>query len=123
MAFAAPRSLKEPIGCRFSSLSQISPGASRFRRRSGVRTVTPARRSRAARISSSVGDSRVRTSEGKSHSSPLLQGFMVDVTGGGQVLDREAERLEKGDLGGGAAPFDFSDQQIADLPDDVVLGD
>jgi hypothetical protein len=27
-AFAAPRSLKEPIGCRFSSLSQISAGAS-----------------------------------------------------------------------------------------------
>jgi hypothetical protein len=28
IAFAAPRSLKEPIGWRLSSLSQISPGAS-----------------------------------------------------------------------------------------------
>jgi hypothetical protein len=28
MAFAAPRSLKDPIGCRLSSLSQISQGAS-----------------------------------------------------------------------------------------------
>ena len=28
IAFDAPRSLKEPIGCRFSSLSQISAGAS-----------------------------------------------------------------------------------------------
>jgi len=28
IAFAAPRSLNEPIGCRFSSLSQISAGAS-----------------------------------------------------------------------------------------------
>ena len=28
IAFAAPRSLNEPIGCRLSSLSQISAGAS-----------------------------------------------------------------------------------------------
>jgi hypothetical protein len=28
IAFAAPRSLKEPTGCRFSSLSQISAGDS-----------------------------------------------------------------------------------------------
>jgi len=28
IAFAAPRSLKEPIGCRLSSFSQISAGAS-----------------------------------------------------------------------------------------------
>src|SRR5258708_7296151 len=56
MALAAPRSLKEPMGCRFSSFSQISAGApSAFRRTSGVRRVTPARRSRAARISSMVG--------------------------------------------------------------------
>src|SRR5436309_3694968 len=56
MALAAPRSLKEPMGCRFSSLIQTSAGApSEFRRKRGVRTVTPARRSRAARISSIVG--------------------------------------------------------------------
>jgi hypothetical protein len=28
IAFSAPRILNEPIGCRFSSLSQISAGAS-----------------------------------------------------------------------------------------------
>jgi hypothetical protein len=28
IAFAAPRSLNDPIGCRFSSFSQISAGAS-----------------------------------------------------------------------------------------------
>src|SRR4051794_26855681 len=55
MALVAPRSLNEPIGCRFSSLSQTSPGASAFRRTRGVRTVTPAKRSRAARMSSRVG--------------------------------------------------------------------
>src|SRR3954468_6869777 len=61
MALAAPRSLKEPMGCRFSSLSQISAGApSAFRRTSGVRSVTPARRSRAARTSSIVGADRDR---------------------------------------------------------------
>src|SRR6185436_5583735 len=56
MVLKAPRSLNEPIGCRFSNLSQISAGPpSTFNRTSGVRTVTPARRSRAARISSRVG--------------------------------------------------------------------
>src|SRR3954453_8140480 len=61
MALAAPRSLNEPIGCRFSILSQISAGApSELRRTSGVRSVTPARRSRAARTSSIVGADRDR---------------------------------------------------------------
>ncbi len=41
-AFAAPRSLKDAIGCRFSSFSQISAGASTRRRTSGVRMTVPA---------------------------------------------------------------------------------
>jgi hypothetical protein len=53
IAFAAPRSLKEPIGWRLSSLSQISPGASsRCRRTSGVRSTVLAIRARARAISS-----------------------------------------------------------------------
>ena len=43
----APRILNEPIGCRFSSLSQISAGASTCSRTSGVRSATPAIVSRA----------------------------------------------------------------------------
>jgi hypothetical protein len=55
-AFAAPRILNALIGCRFSSLSQISgtPSSPCRRRISGVRVMTPRMRSRAARISSMV---------------------------------------------------------------------
>src|SRR5690242_4425952 len=53
IALLAPRILNEPIGCRFSSLSQISAGASAPNRTSGVRTAAPAMRSRAARMSAS----------------------------------------------------------------------
>src|SRR5687768_1664030 len=57
IALAAPRILKEPIGCRFSSLSQISAGdAGRSRRTSGVRRAIPDRQSRAARMSSRLGN-------------------------------------------------------------------
>jgi hypothetical protein len=47
IAFPAPRSLKQPIGCRFSHLSQMSAGASTFSRMSGVRMAMPRIRSRA----------------------------------------------------------------------------
>jgi hypothetical protein len=50
-ALTAPRILNEPIGCRFSSLSQISAGASTGRRTSGVRIAAPAIVSRARSIS------------------------------------------------------------------------
>jgi hypothetical protein len=54
MAFVAPRSLKEPIGCRHSSLSQISAGASTCSRTNGDRRTVPEMRARAALISSRV---------------------------------------------------------------------
>ena len=57
IALPAPRSLNEPIGWRFSSLSQISAGASMGSRRSGVRVTRPARVRRAASISPRVGAS------------------------------------------------------------------
>ena len=54
-AFAPPRSLNALIGCRFSSLSQISGAAASWRSlTSGVRKIVFLIRSRAARISSRV---------------------------------------------------------------------
>ena len=54
IALAAPRILNEPIGCRHSSLSQISAGDSgACSRISGVRIAASAIRSRAASISAS----------------------------------------------------------------------
>ena len=56
IALAAPRILKDPIGWRFSSFSQISAGASwTLSRTSGVLSAIPARRSRACRMSARVG--------------------------------------------------------------------
>src|SRR5579884_17180 len=52
MALLAPRSLNEPMGCRFSSLRKIWAGApSTFRRSRGVRITVPAVRACAARMS------------------------------------------------------------------------
>jgi hypothetical protein len=53
IALTAPRILNEPIGCRFSSLSQISASASASSRTSGVRIAAPAIVSRARSISAS----------------------------------------------------------------------
>src|SRR4051812_10627185 len=55
MAFAAPRILKAPTGCRFSSLSHASPAMSEGTRSSGVRIAMPLIRSRAAVTSLSDG--------------------------------------------------------------------
>src|SRR5213593_3373857 len=53
MELPAPRTLNDPIGCRFSSFRKISAGASStLRRTSGVRRTVPARRSRAAWMAS-----------------------------------------------------------------------
>src|SRR5207237_277252 len=54
IAFVAPRSLKDPIGCKHSSFSQISRGVSAYSRTRGVRSTVPPIRVRAAAISSSV---------------------------------------------------------------------
>ena len=52
-AFAAPRSLNDPTGCRFSSLRYTSAGASALSRTSGVLSAAPRMRRSAARMSSS----------------------------------------------------------------------
>src|SRR5438445_11506189 len=52
IALLAPRTLKEPVGCRFSSFRKISAGASStFKRTSGVRKTVPLIRSLASSIS------------------------------------------------------------------------
>src|SRR6266550_2011778 len=95
-ALAAPRSLYALIGWRFSSLSRTSgnPGPS-SRRTSGVRTIVPAMRFRASRISSKP--------MGRTGSSTQHQ------RRGCHVLDRDAHRLEQRDLLG-AAPAGISTQ-------------
>src|SRR6059036_3709848 len=51
IALLAPRTLKEPVGCKFSSFRKISAGASStFRRTRGVRTTKPSIRFRADSI-------------------------------------------------------------------------
>src|SRR2546427_4403758 len=51
MELPAPRTLNDPVGCRFSSFRKISAGASStFKRTSGVRTTRPSIRFRADSI-------------------------------------------------------------------------
>jgi hypothetical protein len=63
-ALTAPRILNAPIGCRFSSFSQISAGASTSSRTSGVRIAAPAIVSRARSISS-IGIRAPRSAEAR----------------------------------------------------------
>src|SRR6476661_3870574 len=127
MALPAPRSLNEPIGWRFSSLSQISPGASStLSRTSGVRIAEPAMRPRAARMSSIAGGSIVRVaapSEFQEPSGPRGTGLLVDVPGRCDVLDGDAERLEERHLVGRPPAPGAAGQDLADLADDVSVGD
>src|SRR5688572_5507690 len=98
MALPAPRSLNEPMGCRFSSLSQISPAASGMSSlTSGVRIAMPASRSRAARMSAIVTSSGVgiaQTAELDPASRAGGDRAIIDAACRGDVFDREAERLE-----------------------------
>ena len=97
IAFAAPRILNEPIGCRHSSLSQISRG--RLRQSAGGRAAsgspTSAIRSRAASISASgirTRPRRRRRARAPGHAE----------LGGGEILDRDPHRLEHRQLVVGA---------------------
>src|SRR6266849_2047160 len=124
IALPAPRSLKEPMGCRFSSLRWISAGASStFSRTSGVRVAMPTSRSRAARISGSDGASSSdipRPSQLHAGARPGGESVVVDEPGRGHVLDREPEGLENGDVGLGLAPPAAPEEQLAQLAADVV---
>src|SRR5215211_5537484 len=129
MAFAAPRSLNDPMGWRFSSLSQSSPAAcGTSSLTSGVRTTRPSSRCRAARTSASVISSGVgmpQAAEVEPGAGAPRDGAIVDAACRGDVLDREAERLEHRDLlrrsaSGYARRLD---EQLADLAHDVVVAD
>ena len=116
IALTAPRILNEPIGCRFSSLSQISAGPSTGRRRSGVRIAAPAIVSRARSISAKGIRTRPRCRA-------LLAGLPDDQLGGGEVLDGEPERLEDGQLVAARAAGMGADQHLAELGADVLLAE
>ncbi len=114
-AFPAPRILNEPIGCRFSSLSQISAGASStWSRTSGVRIAVPASRSRAASMSASG----IRKSNLDAHAS--LSRAPENEFRRREVLDRDAERLEDGQLVLVLAAWVRPEQHLAELGLDVV---
>src|SRR5512144_999569 len=101
MRLLAPRSLKEPIGCRVSSLRYISAGASStFSRTRGVRNTVPVMRSRAARICSMAGGVN----------SPLTRPIDLHL---GLDLDRNTEgELGEADRGAGVlAPIGTVDLQ------------
>src|SRR5689334_22629981 len=123
----APRSLKDPMGWRHSSLRWMRAGASgRSRGRSGVRRATPAMRSRARAISSGRGGSsaRIATSpEIDGRAGPEPERGAVDVVRRGQILHRDAEGLEEGDLVLGAASRHAAEEHLAHLAHDVVLPD
>src|SRR6187549_409115 len=129
IAFAAPRSLNDPMGCRFSSLSQISPGTSgRSSLMSGVRTTMPARRSRAARTSASVTSSGVgiaQPTELEPRSCARGDGAVVNPPCRCDVLDREAERLEDREVLRRSASLHAwrVDEQLTDLSHNVVVVD
>src|SRR5690348_895721 len=111
MAFAAPRILNEPIDWRFSSLRYVSVGASsKFSRTRGIRRAAPAMRSRADQTSSSETASAALVAFAPQLDPspfPRLHGSAVDEVGCGQILDRQPQGLEEGDLMGRGPPFDL----------------
>src|SRR5262245_27193549 len=123
MALPDPRSLNEPIGWRFSSLSQIAPGRSgNSKRTRGVRIAEPAMRSRAARISSRVGGSSARTpvaSEIDGDAPTLRPRPRMDEVRRREVLDRDAQGLEQGDLARRPTAGDALEEDVSQLADDM----
>src|SRR6266550_4350339 len=106
--------------------------SSAFRGTRGVRTIHGAMRSRAARISSSDG-ARIEPDGSRAgiaassqlypHPGPTVDGPLVDRPRGRQVLDRQANAAEDGDLVTGLSSRRHPCQDLADLTDDVILAD
>src|SRR6267143_178302 len=115
------------MGWSVSSLRCIRQGTSgRSRRTSGVRRAPPAMRSRAFKISSGRGGSTARITQSSQldgRAGAALERRPVDVVRGGQVLDRDPQRLEERDLIRRASPGNATQKSLADLPDDVILSD
>src|SRR5258706_8616029 len=83
-------------------------------------------RPRAARMSSRAGGSIVRVaapSEFEKPSGPRGPGLLVDVPGRRDVLDSDAERFEERHLVRRTPPPGPVGQDLAELGDDVGVGD
>ena len=89
MALVAPRILNEPIGCRFSSLSQISHGASS----TGSRTSGVADRRAGDRLSRAPRSRRAGSKLDR-RPAPGSRARRTTNSAAAQVLDGDAERLE-----------------------------
>src|SRR2546425_656245 len=125
IALTAPLSLKDPMGWRFSSLRWIRAGPA-SRGTSGVRTTRPGRRRRAWTISSGPGGSMAGIAPPPQldrRARARLERLHVHVMRRGQVLDREPQRLEEGDLVRRAPPGHPAQEHFPDLAHDVVLSD
>src|SRR5579885_3190117 len=95
-------------------------------RTSGVRSTTPWILSRAARTSSIVGAAIVRMAfflslELQPRAPPGGDRRAVDVLGGGQVLDRDPQRLEDRDVLGRDPPRDPQEEKVPQVAQEVVL--
>ena len=86
----------------------------------------PWMRSRARRMSASGGAQACSGSElpeRRDRADALGGSALHDVMRGGEVFDRDAERLEERDLAGGGPARHAAQQQVAQLAHDVVLVD
>src|SRR5580693_2904620 len=88
----AARILKEPQGCRFSSLrNRLAPGRSVFNRRSGVRSANGRILSRAAATCAALGsDNTLEVNDLPNAGRACL---LMNMMRRRQVLRRDAERL------------------------------
>ena len=118
IALTAPRILNEPIGCRFSSLSQISAGPStgeaqerRADRGAGDRL---AARARSPRTGSRTRPRRRRPARGPSR---------TISSAAARSSTARPERLEDGQLGCVRAARVGADQHLAELGADVLLAE
>src|SRR5262245_56518745 len=125
-ALPAPRILKDPMGCRHSSFKKIFDGPSSSSRTRGVRRAVPASRAAAARISAmpigSIGVVALASELDRLALVPLSRPS-VDLLRGGQVFDRQADRLEDGDVRRGGAARDRARDELRELAEDVVVAD
>ena len=113
MEFVAPRSLKEPIGCRHSSFEPDLAGSVDIEPDEGLAETVSAVVSRARSIASSGIRSRPRRRS--------LFARPVDAEHGRrEVLDRDPERLEERQLRLVPPPGMRAREELAELGKDVV---
>ena len=120
IALAAPRILNEPIGCRHSSLSQISAGdfgrLQPHERRPDRNVGDPLAGCRGCRRAESEGG----RSEVDLGADPALARSCDAQLRSGEILDGDAERLEQRQLAVVAASRVPADEDVAELGRDVI---